>query len=154
MGKAKANYMSSMPHAIDSNYNMLRDYLMVDDGIYHDMARIYINAVSGMQPNINIKSNGADGGAGSSGAVEPLGTGVMHQVVRVLCWQIGTPPRLEPPRSPLPQATDLDAPEPRPALAWACTGGRPVAASKGTLDHGKWPSFGGDPAPSTPPSPL
>lgn len=83
VGKAKADYVSSMLQAVGGNYNALRDYLMIDGGIYQDMARINAGAVSGMQPKISIWSNGADGGAGSSAAVEPLGAGAMQQVAGV-----------------------------------------------------------------------
>jgi flotillin len=63
VGKAKAEYMSSMLQAVGGNYNALRDYLMIDGGMYQEMARINAGAVSGMQPKISIWSNGSDDGA-------------------------------------------------------------------------------------------
>ncbi|GJN20885.1 hypothetical protein PR202_gb08318 [Eleusine coracana subsp. coracana] len=66
VGKAKAEYVSSMLQAVGGNYNALRDYLMIDGGLYHEMARITAGAVSGMQPKISIWSNGADGPSGDA----------------------------------------------------------------------------------------
>jgi flotillin len=65
VGKAKTEYVASMLQALDGNYYALRDYLMIDDGMYAEMARINAGAVSGMQPKISIWSNGD--GAGASG---------------------------------------------------------------------------------------
>uniref|UniRef100_A0ACD5U9L2 Uncharacterized protein n=1 Tax=Avena sativa TaxID=4498 RepID=A0ACD5U9L2_AVESA len=66
VGKAKTEYVASMLQALGGNYHALRDYLMIDGGMYADMARINAGAVSGMQPKISIWSNG-DGGAGAGG---------------------------------------------------------------------------------------
>jgi flotillin len=76
VGKAKAEYVSSMLQAVSGNYNALRDYLMIDGGMYQEMARINAGAVSGMQPKISIWSNGADGGNGEAG-------GALQQVAEV-----------------------------------------------------------------------
>ncbi|KAF0929485.1 hypothetical protein E2562_021581 [Oryza meyeriana var. granulata] len=65
VGKAKAQYVASMLRALGGNYNALRDYLMIDGGIYEEMARINASAVSGMQPKISIWSNGGAAGAGA-----------------------------------------------------------------------------------------
>ncbi|TVU30335.1 hypothetical protein EJB05_21950, partial [Eragrostis curvula] len=67
VGKAKAEYVSSMLQAVGGNYHALRDYMMIDGGVYQEMARINAGAVNGMQPKISIWTNGADGGASSSG---------------------------------------------------------------------------------------
>ncbi|GJN20886.1 hypothetical protein PR202_gb08319 [Eleusine coracana subsp. coracana] len=79
VGKAKAEYVSSMLQAVGGNYNALRDYLMIDGGLYQEMARINAGAVSGMQPKISIWSNGADGPSGDA-----MGAGgAMQQVAGV-----------------------------------------------------------------------
>ncbi|KAF0929486.1 hypothetical protein E2562_021582 [Oryza meyeriana var. granulata] len=65
VGKAKAEYMASMLQAVGGDYNALRDYLMIDGGMYQEMARINASAVTGMQPKISIWSNGGEAGAGA-----------------------------------------------------------------------------------------
>ncbi|XP_062204898.1 flotillin-like protein 2 [Phragmites australis] len=86
VGKAKAEYVSSMLQALGGNYNALRDYLMIDGGLYQEMARINAGAVSGMQPKISIWSNGgADGGSASNVSESGASTGVgaLQQVAGV-----------------------------------------------------------------------
>ncbi|VAI34600.1 unnamed protein product [Triticum turgidum subsp. durum] len=62
VGKAKTEYVASMLQALGGNYHALRDYLMIDGGMYTEMARINAGAVNGMQPKISIWSNGGDAG--------------------------------------------------------------------------------------------
>lgn len=76
VGKAKVEYVTSMLQALGGDYGALRDYLMIDGGMYQEMARVNASAVSGMQPKISIWS-GADGAAGEAGA------GAMQQVAGV-----------------------------------------------------------------------
>jgi flotillin len=64
--------------ALGGNYNALRDYLMIDGGVYAEMARINAGAVSGMQPKISIWSNGSNDGAGGGET-----GGAMQQVAGV-----------------------------------------------------------------------
>jgi flotillin len=78
LGKAKAEYAASMLAALGGNYNALRDYLMIDGGVYAEMARINAGAVSGMQPKISIWSNGSNDGAGGGET-----GGAMQQVAGV-----------------------------------------------------------------------
>jgi flotillin len=84
VGKAKADYVASMLQALGGNYNALRDYLMIDGGLYQEMARINAGAVSGMQPKISIWTNGSDA-AGDLAAAGGSGTGgaAMQQVAGV-----------------------------------------------------------------------
>ncbi|KQJ97144.1 flotillin-like protein 2 [Brachypodium distachyon] len=67
VGKAKTEYVASMLQALGGNYHALRDYLMIDGGMYAEMARINAGAVNGMQPKISIWSNG-EGAGGSEAA--------------------------------------------------------------------------------------
>ncbi|KAK1682476.1 hypothetical protein QYE76_043324 [Lolium multiflorum] len=66
VGKAKTEYVASMLNALGGNYHALRDYLMIDGGMYAEMARVNAGAVSGMQPKISIWSNGDGAGAGQA----------------------------------------------------------------------------------------
>jgi len=82
VGKAKADYVAAMLQALGGNYHSLRDYLMIDGGLYQEMARINAGAVSGMQPKISIWT-GADGagagaGAGAGGGVGPGAAAMQH----------------------------------------------------------------------------
>uniref|UniRef100_A0A0D9XKR8 Flotillin-like n=1 Tax=Leersia perrieri TaxID=77586 RepID=A0A0D9XKR8_9ORYZ len=74
VGKAKAEYVSSMLDALGGNYNALRDYLMIDSGMYQEMARINASAVSGMQPKISIwNNNGGEAGVGAgAGGIQQM----------------------------------------------------------------------------------
>jgi len=77
VGKAKAEYVASMLEALGGNYHALRDFLMIDGGLYQEMARINAGAVSGMQPKISIWTNGGDvaaaGGAGGAAMQQVAG---------------------------------------------------------------------------------
>uniref|UniRef100_A0A8R7U2Z5 Flotillin-like n=1 Tax=Triticum urartu TaxID=4572 RepID=A0A8R7U2Z5_TRIUA len=64
VGKAKADYVASMLAALGGDYRALRDYLMIDGGMYAEMARINASAVNGLQPKISVWSNGDGGGEG------------------------------------------------------------------------------------------
>ena len=68
VGKAKTEYVASMLQALGGNYHALRDYLMIDSGMYAEMARINAGAVNGMQPKISIWTNGAGAGGESASA--------------------------------------------------------------------------------------
>ncbi|KAL6883289.1 hypothetical protein ACP4OV_010703 [Aristida adscensionis] len=85
VGKAKAEYVASMLQALGGNYHALRDFLMIDGGLYQEMARINAGAVSGMQPKISIWSNGgADAGGAAAGCGEAgAGSGALQQVAGV-----------------------------------------------------------------------
>ncbi|RLN39698.1 hypothetical protein C2845_PM01G39450 [Panicum miliaceum] len=83
VGKAKADYVASMLQALGGNYHALRDYLMIDGGLYQETARINAGAVSGMQPKISIWTNGSDGAGGGDLAAGPSGGAAMQQVAGV-----------------------------------------------------------------------
>ncbi|KAF3677975.1 Flotillin-like protein 2 [Capsicum annuum] len=61
VGKAQTVYLGSLLKELNHNYSALRDYLMINNGIYQEIANINAQAVNGMQPKISIWS-GADGG--------------------------------------------------------------------------------------------
>ena len=84
LGRAKTEYAASMLQALGGNYHALRDYLMIDGGVYAEMARINAGAVNGMQPKISIWSNGggADGAAANAGK-EATGGSARQQVAGV-----------------------------------------------------------------------
>ncbi|VAI34612.1 unnamed protein product [Triticum turgidum subsp. durum] len=105
VGKAKTEYVASMLQALGGNYHALRDYLMIDTGMYTEMARVNAGAVNGMQPKISIWSNGGD--AGNAGGEAAAGS-ALQQVAGVYKM---LPPLL----STVHEQTGMSPP------AWMCT---------------------------------
>lgn len=69
MGHAQGAYLHYLMEANGRDYSATRDYMMINNRMYPEIARINADAVRGLQPKISIWSNGgeaADGGAGSS----------------------------------------------------------------------------------------
>uniref|UniRef100_R7W0M3 Flotillin-like n=1 Tax=Aegilops tauschii TaxID=37682 RepID=R7W0M3_AEGTA len=106
VGKAKTEYVASMLQALGGNYHALRDYLMIDGGMYTEMARINAGAVNGMQPKISIWSN-CGGDAGNAGG-EAAAVSALQQVAGVYKM---LPPLL----STVHEQTGMSPP------AWMCT---------------------------------
>jgi len=67
IGKAQAIYIGSILKELNHNYPALRDYLMINNGIYQEIANTNAQAVQGMQPKISIwsGSNSAESEGGS-----------------------------------------------------------------------------------------
>uniref|UniRef100_A0ACD5TNT5 Uncharacterized protein n=1 Tax=Avena sativa TaxID=4498 RepID=A0ACD5TNT5_AVESA len=80
VGKAKTEYVASMLQALGGNYHALRDYLMIDAGMYTEMARINAGAVSGMQPKISIWTNGSGGGGDGAGGDQAAAGNALQQM--------------------------------------------------------------------------
>ncbi|XP_039128191.1 flotillin-like protein 3 [Dioscorea cayenensis subsp. rotundata] len=72
LGEAQGLYLRTLLDSLGGNYQALRDYLMIDGGLYKDMARINADAVKGMQPKLSIWSNNNEGGAGGVGAMKEI----------------------------------------------------------------------------------
>ncbi|KAL4294907.1 hypothetical protein AHAS_Ahas18G0275000 [Arachis hypogaea] len=64
-GKAQGAYLKTLHEALGGNYAALRDYLMIEGGMYQEIAKINGDAVRGLKPNISIWTNG--NGKGSDG---------------------------------------------------------------------------------------
>ena len=110
VGKAKTEYVASMLQALGGNYHALRDYLMIDSGMYTEMARINAGAVNGMQPKISIWSNGGEaGGEAAAGSALQQVAGVYKML----------PPLL----STVHEQTGMSPP------AWMCTLSKDNAAN-------------------------
>ncbi|XP_059303508.1 flotillin-like protein 6 [Lycium ferocissimum] len=75
IGKAEATYLGSIVKVLNHDYTALRDYLMINNGIYKDIASINAQAVNGMQPKISIWSgaNGSDSNGEGSGLKDVAG---------------------------------------------------------------------------------
>ncbi|CAI9097429.1 OLC1v1033857C1 [Oldenlandia corymbosa var. corymbosa] len=66
LADAQATYISKLLHSFGGNYHAMRDYLMINGGMYKDIAQINANAIKGLQPKISVWSNG-NGGEGKEG---------------------------------------------------------------------------------------
>ncbi|CAI9097428.1 OLC1v1033856C1 [Oldenlandia corymbosa var. corymbosa] len=67
LAEAQATYVSKLLQSFGGNYHAMRDYLMINGGMYKDIAQINGNAIKGLQPKISVWSNG-NGGEGKEGS--------------------------------------------------------------------------------------
>ncbi|CDP07652.1 unnamed protein product [Coffea canephora] len=66
--EAQGAYIRTLLTSLGGNYNALRDYLMIDGGMFKDIAKIKAEAIRGLQPKISAWSNGGE-------AIDGAGTG-------------------------------------------------------------------------------
>lgn len=72
LAKAQGIYLQTLLAAVGGNYNALRDFLMIDNGLFQQLAKTNADAIKGLNPKISIWTNGgqaADGAAVGSGGV-------------------------------------------------------------------------------------
>lgn len=79
LAKAQGAYVRTLLDALGGDCCALRDYLMIDGGMFQEMANINAEAVRGLQPKISIWSNGGGGGDVADGAA----TGAMKEAASV-----------------------------------------------------------------------
>ncbi|GAA0159856.1 hypothetical protein LIER_16543 [Lithospermum erythrorhizon] len=60
--EAKDYHVRTLLSSLGGNYNALRDLMMIDGGLFQDLARTNAQALDGLQPKISIWRNG-DGGS-------------------------------------------------------------------------------------------
>ncbi|KAL1301119.1 hypothetical protein HN51_045757 [Arachis hypogaea] len=65
LGKAQGAYLKTLHEALGGNYAALRDYLMIERGMYQEIAKINGDAVRGLKPEISIWTNGNGEGSDS-----------------------------------------------------------------------------------------
>ncbi|XP_008804126.1 flotillin-like protein 3 [Phoenix dactylifera] len=66
LAEAQGIYLRTLLDALGGNYAALRDYLMINGGMYQEIAKTNADAVRGLQPKISIWTNdreASDGGA-------------------------------------------------------------------------------------------
>lgn len=72
LAEAQALYLRSLLDALGGNYTALRDYLMINGGLFQEVAKINAEAIRGLQPKISVWTNGSGGlgleGGGGAGA--------------------------------------------------------------------------------------
>ncbi|XP_004229734.1 flotillin-like protein 6 [Solanum lycopersicum] len=62
IAEAEGVYVRSLMSALGGNYNALRDYMMIEKGMFKDIAKFNAEAIKGLQPKISIWSNGGTNG--------------------------------------------------------------------------------------------
>lgn len=64
LGNAQGVYLSALLNALGNNYTAVRDYLMINGGMFQEIAKINAEAVRGLEPKISIWTNGGDNSGG------------------------------------------------------------------------------------------
>ncbi|XP_052172863.1 flotillin-like protein 4 [Diospyros lotus] len=73
LAQAQGLYIQTLLDALGGNYNALRDYLMINNGMFQEIAKINSQAVQGLQPKISIWTAGGEEAArGGSGAMNEV----------------------------------------------------------------------------------
>lgn len=80
LAEAQGIYIRTLLSALGGNYSALRDYLMINKGVYKDVAKFNADAIRGLQPKINIWSNGASEEKMSDGMSARKGNGAMKEM--------------------------------------------------------------------------
>lgn len=62
IAEAEGIYVQNLLSALGGNYNALRDYMMINRGMFKGIANFNAEAIQGLQPKISIWSNGAISG--------------------------------------------------------------------------------------------
>ncbi|CAN1169313.1 Flotillin-like protein 1 [Linum perenne] len=75
LAKAQGTYLKTLLDALGGNYTALRDYLMINGGMYQSLAQINADALRGMQPKLSIWNTNGDGGDGNGGDMNVGGGG-------------------------------------------------------------------------------
>ncbi|ERN09551.1 hypothetical protein AMTR_s00029p00153730 [Amborella trichopoda] len=75
LANAQAYHVKCLLEALSGDYRALRDYMMVNSGVYQEMARINAGAIQGLSPKISMWTNGSEVGSGLGS-----GAGAMGQV--------------------------------------------------------------------------
>ncbi|KAI8526005.1 hypothetical protein RHMOL_Rhmol13G0274800 [Rhododendron molle] len=70
IAEAQGLYLKCLLKEVNGNYAALRDYMMINNGVFQEITKINAEAVKGLQPKISVWS-GASGG-GESGAVSGM----------------------------------------------------------------------------------
>ncbi|CAA7403841.1 unnamed protein product [Spirodela intermedia] len=66
LADAQATYLKKLLESLGGNYAALRDYLMINAGLYQEVARVNADAVKGLQPKISVWTNGRENGEGGA----------------------------------------------------------------------------------------
>ncbi|KAJ3682320.1 hypothetical protein LUZ60_014893 [Juncus effusus] len=72
LANADKTYISSLLDALGGNYTALRDYLMINNGVYQDIARTNADGIKGLQPKISVWNTNGEGMGSDGGAIKEM----------------------------------------------------------------------------------
>lgn len=74
LGQAQGAYLRNLLDAVGGNYTAVRDFMMINSGMFQEIAKINAEAVRGLQPKISIWTNGSGEGSegGANGAMKEV----------------------------------------------------------------------------------
>ncbi|XP_021769396.1 flotillin-like protein 3 [Chenopodium quinoa] len=61
LAQAQGTYLRTLLEALGGNYAALRDYMMINNGMFQDIAKINAEGIKGLQPKISVWTNGGEG---------------------------------------------------------------------------------------------
>jgi flotillin len=62
-------YVSTLLNKLGGDYTAVRDYLMINGGMFQDIAKINAEPIRGLEPKISIWTNGDNGGEKTEGGM-------------------------------------------------------------------------------------
>ncbi|GLT85284.1 hypothetical protein SLE2022_034770 [Rubroshorea leprosula] len=107
LAHAQGVYLRTLLDALGGNYSALRDYMMINSGMFQEIGKINAEAVRGLNPKISIWTNGGDAAGGGGDAMKEV-SGIyrmlpqlfktVHEQTGILppAW-MGTLPESKPP---------------------------------------------------------
>ena len=76
LASAQGTYLRTLLDALHNDYSALRDFLMINNGSYLEIAKINAIAVKDLQPKISVWNHGGEqgigGGSGSGNAMKDI----------------------------------------------------------------------------------
>ncbi|RHN41334.1 Flotillin-like protein 4 [Medicago truncatula] len=69
LGNGQGVCVSTLLNALGGDYTAVRDYLMINGGMFRDIAKINAEAIRGLEPKISIWTNGDNGGEKTDGGI-------------------------------------------------------------------------------------
>ncbi|CAK9146453.1 unnamed protein product [Ilex paraguariensis] len=72
LAQAQGIYIRTLLDSLGGNYAALRDYLMINGGMFQEIAKINAGAVHGLQPKISIWTTGGGGEAAGGGGSDAM----------------------------------------------------------------------------------
>ncbi|XP_057522844.1 flotillin-like protein 4 [Amaranthus tricolor] len=68
LAQAQGTYIRTLLEALGGNYGALRDYMMINNGMFQDIAKTNAEAIKGLQPKISVWTSGGGGGGADGGS--------------------------------------------------------------------------------------
>ncbi|XP_027154251.1 flotillin-like protein 3 [Coffea eugenioides] len=78
LAEAQGVYINTLLTSLGGNYHAFRDYLMINGGMFKDIAKINAEAIKGLQPKISVWANGGEGMDGAA-----AGNSAMKEIASV-----------------------------------------------------------------------